>query len=262
MYKRYGFRSSLIKSLVYIPCLCITLLTGCVTTTTGPIYHPDPEKSLESNIQLGIGYIRNGEYDRAKEKLSKALEIDSKSAEVHNAFGLLFQVQGEYVMAEAHYKKAIRFDSDLAQARNNYGAFLFSQQRYKAAIKQLEKASEDTLYRARSQVFENLGRCYLAVGDLEQGESALTRAVGLNPRQPRALLELAMLHFDRRDFTTSGSYYDRHIQVSRQTARSLWLGIRLARVFDKHDDEASYSLMLKNIFPASNEFKQYMATMP
>jgi type IV pilus assembly protein PilF len=211
---------------------------------------------------LGIGYIRNGEYERAKEKLTRALEIDSDSAEAHNAFGLLFQVQGEYVIAEESYKRAIRLDKEFTQARNNYGAFLFEQQRYKAAIKQLEKASEDTLYRLRSQVFENLGRCYLKTGNLVRAEKALVRAVNLNPRQPRALLELSEIQFDRRDFVTSENYFGRYLQVSRHNARSLWLGIRLARVFSKQDDEASYSLMLKNIFPASDEFKQYEATMP
>jgi type IV pilus assembly protein PilF len=211
---------------------------------------------------LGIGYIRNGEYDRAKEKLSKALEIDPDSAEVYNALGLLYQVQGESKLAEEHYRKAIKQDSEFTQARNNFGAFLFEQGRYKAAIKQLERAAEDPQYRSRSQVFENLGRCYLQTGYMEKAENAFTRAVNLNPRQPRALLELGVIQFDQQEFVSSRKYFQRHLEVSRQSARSLWLGIRLARRFGDKDDEASYSLMLKNIFPASDEFKQYMATMP
>ena len=260
MHKRSGFNRSFYTSLGII--LYGAMLTGCRTTTTGLKGRYDPEKALQSNIQLGIGYIRNGEYARANEKLTRALEIDPKSAAAYNAFGSLFQVQGELVLAEQHYKKAIRFDPKLAQARNNYGAFLYDQQRYDAAIKHLEKASEDVLYRMRSQVFENICVCYLKTGDLEKAEKALIRGVRLNPGQPRALLELSEIEFNRRDYVNASSYYKRYIEVSRQHARSLWLGIRIARIFGKQDDEASYSLLLKNIFPASDEFKQYLAITP
>lgn len=262
MGNRLGFSSSLYRSLGISLCLCSALLTGCVTTTTGFVGKADPEKSVQSNIQLGIGYITNGEYDRAKMKLTKALEIDPDSAEAYNALGLLYQVQGELVLSEQNYKKAIKLDPALTQARNNYGAFLFEQKRYQAAIKQLEKASEDTMYRLRSGVFESIGRCYLQTGDLEKAESALIRAVSLNPRQARALLELSQIQYDRRNYVNANGYYERYIGVAKQDARSLWLGIRLARIFERQDDEASYALMLKNIFPASDEYKQYLAKTP
>lgn len=260
MQKRLGFGRSFYTSLLVL--VCSVMLAGCVTTTTGLIGSFDPEKALQANIQLGIGYIRNGEYARAKTKLSRALEIDAKSAEAHSTFGLLFQVQGELVLAEQYYKKAIRLDSKLTQARNNYGAFLFDQKRYNEAIKQFETASKDSLYTLRSQVFENLGVCYLKTGELEKAENALIRAVSLNPRQVRALLELSEIQFNRRNYVNASSYYERHIEVSSQYARSLWLGIRIARIFNKKDDEASYSLLLKNVFPASDEYKQYTATTP
>jgi type IV pilus assembly protein PilF len=76
------------------------------------------------------------------------------------------------------------------------------------------------------------------------------------------LLELSQIKFDLRDYANASSYYKRFLEASSQNARSLWLGIRLARIYGRQDDEASYSLLLKNIYPASDEFKQYLATMP
>ncbi len=249
---------------ISLPCFLILTcvmfgLVGCVTTTTGPVRETDPKKSLESNIQLGIGYIRNGEYGRAEEKLAKAIEIDPRSAEAYNAYGLLFQIQGEHALAEKNFERSLSLSPNYTQGRNTYGAFLFEQKRYKEAIKQLEIASEDPVYKFRSLVFENLGICYLKIDDKDKAETALTRAVSLNPRQPRALLELAELEYSQQKFIEANQHFKRHLEVSAQSSRSLWLGIRLARKFQRVDEEASFSMMLKNIFPASEEYQQYMA---
>ena len=249
---------------ISLPCFLLltcmtTALAGCVTTTTGPVRETDPKKSLESNIQLGIGYIRNGEYARAEEKLAKAIEINPRSAEAYNAYGLLFQLQGEHALAEKNFERSLSLNPNYTQGRNTYGAFLFEQKRYYDAIKQLEIASDDPVYQFRSQVFENLGICYLRVDDQRKAETALTRAINLNPRQPRALLELAEMEYGQQKFVEANQHFKRHLEVSSQSARSLWLGIRLARKFQRVDEEASFSLMLKNIFPASEEYKQYLA---
>lgn len=237
----------------------VVCLAGCVTTTTGPQRESDPKKALETNIQLGIGYIRNGEYDRANEKIAKAIEIDPRSAEAYNAYGLLLEVQGEAALAEKNFLRSLSLDPKFTQGRNNYGAFLFGQNRFEEAIVQLKIASEDVLYRARGGVFENLGVCYLKVGDETNAMAALNRAISLNPRQPRALLELAALEYQQQHFVEANQHFKRHLEVSSQSARSLWLGIRLARIFQRSDEEASFALMLKNIFPASEEYKQYLA---
>jgi len=251
------------KSHVFYLVICaglVTGLSGCVTTTTGPTHEADPVKSLETNIQLGVGYIRNGEYERAKEKLARAIELDPRSADAYNAYGLLFDVQGETALAEKNYQRALSLDSGFTKGRNNYGAFLFAQERYRDAIKQLEIASEDVFYRARSGVFENLGICYLRIGLIAKAETALNRAISLNPRQPRALLELADMEYGRQHFVEANALFKRYTDVSSHGSRSLWLGIQLARKYGREDEEASYSLMLKNFFPASEEYKQYLAT--
>jgi len=231
-------------------------LGGCVAgKNTAMQETPDRSKLLQGQIDLGLGYIRNGEYQRAKENLNRALSLDPKSPVAHNAFGLLFQLEGEDELAEEYFNRAIRFDSSFSQARNNYGAFLFSQERYDEAIEQLLLASKDRFYRGRPSSFENLGIAYLRRGNLKSAEDAFIRSIELNPGQPRSLLELAYLRFDQQNFIAAKDLFRRYIQVAQQNSRSLWLGIRLARRFGEKDAEASYTLMLKNIFPASEEFK-------
>ena len=71
------------------------------------------------------------------------------------------------------------------------------------------------------------------------------KALRLNRQQPRALLEMAELSFEDRHYVPARDYYERFSQLSEQNARSLLLGMRLAKVFDDRDKAASYGLQSK-----------------
>ena len=237
------------------------LLSGCVTETTGSVWESDPKRELRARVDLGVGYLSTNEFGRAKENLVKALEIDPDSAEAHNAFGVLFKMEGEVELSEEHFKKALSSNRHFTQARNNYAAFLFEVGRYEDAVKQLRIASEDRLYQRRPQVFENLGVSLLHLNGIAEAEEAFMRSVQLNPKQPRALLELADIRFSQQNYVEARSYFRRHQGVAGQSSRSLWLCIQISRIFGAEDKEASCSLVLRNIFPASEEYKSYRLTL-
>lgn len=238
----------------------VGLLAGCVTESNSRSGDRNEKEMLQSQVSLGVGYMRNGSYDRARENLEAALEIDSRSPEAHNYLGLLNQLEGDLETAEDHFTKAISYDRNYAAARNNYGAFLYAQQRYEEAIDQLKLAARDRTYRNQSQVYENLGISYLKINDQQAAEEAFRHAIEINRGQPRALLELALMNYEDGNYEEARSLYLRFKEVSRQSARSLWLGIRLARIFDNADEEASLSMALRNIYPDSPQYEAYKRT--
>ena len=70
-----------------------------------------------------------------------------------------------------------------------------------------------------------------------------------------ALLEMAHLRFKAGDYSGASRYYDRYRSaVRRQSARGLWLGIRLAQATGDRDAEGSYALALRNLYPESAEY--------
>jgi type IV pilus assembly protein PilF len=234
-------------------------LTGCITETDRPERKVDPVQLVQKQIELAIGYVVRADYQRAKENLRKALEQDPRSGLAHSYMGYVFQREGETDLAEEHFQKAVRFEPTLSAARNNYASFLFSEQRYLEAIEHLKVAADDRYYNRRADVFENLGRAYMRVNDPDNAESSFVRSIELNPRQPRSLLALADLRHDQQRYPESWSLYNRFTEVSQQTARSLWLCVQLAERFSNQDDKASCALSLKNIFPATEEYRQYRA---
>ena len=72
-----------------------------------------------------------------------------------------------------------------------------------------------------------------------------------------ALLELAELKFDDGDYSRAKHYLDRFSERNRQVPQSLWLGVRIEKIFGNRDKERSYALALKNLFPYSDETLKY-----
>lgn len=235
------------------------LLAGCVSSGTVDPLKTDEgrQQARDAYIQLGIGYLQQGAAARAKTPLRKALEIDPRSADAHAALALVFQTEMENDLADKHYREALSSRKD-ARILNNYGSFLFEQKRYPEAMERFSQAAEDNMYPERARVFQNLGMTALQLGKREEAESYFSRSLRLDGRQPRALLELAMMAYEDKQYVPAKRYYDSFSQMSDQTARSLLLGIRLANIHQDRDTAASLALQLRRLYPGTDEYKQYL----
>ncbi len=238
------------------------LLASCAqqeVSVDGRVF--DKQKAVAVSIQAGIEYIKAGVPEAAQRHLDRAIQLDPHSAEAHNALALLYQQTGDVQLEEAHLKKALSENSQYSQARNNYGSFLYRQGKYKAALKQLTYAAEDTHYDKRDLAYENMGHCAARLGNLALAEQSFTKALRLNPTLVDDYLELAQLAFAQQQWQKSNNYLKQFSTARRQTARSLWLGIQLARQLNLKDDLSSYELALKNLYPNSAEYQLYQQSL-
>ncbi len=239
------------------PLLLVLLAQGCVTTTNST-FKADKEAEIASRVKAATDYLGQGNTEKAIVHLKRALELDPNSAPVHDTLAQVFWKSGEYELAQEHFRKAIASDPQFSRARNNYAAFLYERGDTRGAIRELEHVVSDTLYESRGAAFANLGRAYQKVGETAKAEEALSRAVKMDRRQWRAMLELAAINYDRGDHEAAARYYEQFRRLApRQTPRSLLLGIRLARLAGDRDAEASYSLQLKSMYPDSAEFREF-----
>ncbi|PRP61295.1 type IV pilus biogenesis/stability protein PilW, partial [Bacillus halotolerans] len=88
---------------------------------------PDKSQAAHYNVQLGLAYLKAGDFRRAQYKLSKAIKLDPHHAEVHYAFAYYLETVGEFEKAQQEYLTALNIAPDDPKVLNNYGAFLCRQ---------------------------------------------------------------------------------------------------------------------------------------
>ncbi|MCD5993824.1 type IV pilus biogenesis/stability protein PilW [Pseudomonas sp. CDFA 602] len=242
--------------------LCVVMsLVGCVSTgNVNPLStSKGRDEARQAYVQLGLGYLQQGQTERAKVPLKKALELDGSDAQANSALALVFQREMEPELANQYFLKALSASRNETRIVNNYGSFLYEQKRYKEAYERFEQAAADNLYPERSRVFESLGMTSLKLGNRDRARDEFTKALRLDRQQPRALLEMAELYYEDGQYVPSRDYYDRFNQLSEQNARSLLLGTRLAKIYDDRNKAASYGLQLKRLYPGTPEYQQYLS---
>jgi len=249
-----------------IPCLVLwalssLLMVGCTTTfTTDGVdeIRVDNQKILDNRIQLALGYLSKGDHEGARQNLNKAMEVDSRSPELHDVWALLYQKEGELGEAEKHYKMALSYDPLFTRGRSNYGLFLLRQNRYEEAYLQFSKGAEDMGYPRRAELFYKVGIAALPLNKLAEAENAFTRAATLNPQLSAAYLELADLAYNRGEYPRAKQLLNQYNNIKdRPIPRGLWLGVRLEHSLGNQDAEASQGLALRHMFPDSRENLEY-----
>ncbi|HET9843862.1 MAG TPA: type IV pilus biogenesis/stability protein PilW, partial [Gammaproteobacteria bacterium] len=175
--------------------------------------------------------------------------------EVHYALGYYKESMGEVDQAKDHYLEALRKKPKHGIAHNNYGAFLCRQGHYQEAEKEFLTAVEDPEYTTPAEALENAGLCVLQIPDVKRAQEHLERSVRMDPKRFSAILELSMINYQNKKYSTSLEYFSLFAQQADHSPRSLWLGIKLAEHYQDQKRLLNYKKILKEKFPQSAEYK-------
>lgn len=235
----------------------VLLVSACVTEVSGrQVPEADPKAAAESNMQLGVGYLRQGNLQAAQEKLERAVEQDPKLVEAQLALGLVYERLDDPVEAEASYKRAVQISGDDPDAMNAYAAFLCRVDgRRDDALKYFDKAADIPLskkYVNRAVIYTNAGVCVKPV-DLERAEQYLRLALRTDPRYREALLQMADVAHQRKNDLQARAFLERYLAVGRPTPAILWLGVQIEQSNGDLAAAEEYAKQLKQDFPASVE---------
>ncbi|TSA49482.1 MAG: type IV pilus biogenesis/stability protein PilW [Nitrosomonadales bacterium] len=248
--------------------LLLLLLAGCAgQSSRQPESYTSGSGSNDSAVrhrarihtELGSGYYVQGMFGVALDELTQAAQIDPSFSPAHNGLGLVYSALREDALAEASFKRSVQLDPGSSETHNNYGTFLCSRNRVDESIPEFMAAVKNPLYSTPELAYLNAGVCALKKQDEIHAETYLLNALQLQPGLSKASYHLANIYFGRGDAAKAGDYLKRALEGTEASPEALWLGIRIARRLGDQNAEASYSLLLKNKFPASEQAKMLVS---
>lgn len=231
------------------------LCAGCTTTEPmAPGARPDPEEAARLNAQLGIGYLRQGNLELAREKLEQALELDSDIAVAHSTLAYIYQQKGDAKLAKKHYREALDLNSDDPKTLNNFGIFLCGQGEIEDAEELFLKAAQSKDNAIPADAWANAGVCVRRnPKKLEAAENYFREALKANPKHANALAQMAQVCHDRKDFLRARAFLQRYEAVAKSTPQTLWVGAQTERQLGDLGAARGYERRLKNEFPEAPE---------
>lgn len=229
-------------------------LSACVQS---PSKKPvDNTKRAEINTQLGVEYLRQGQYESSMEKLEKALDQDSHYAPAHDAIAVLYEQLGEVDKADTHYRRSLSLDSKNASTLNNYGQFLCRQKKLDKAEGYFLRATKDPLYRYPEMIYTNAGICAGQIPDPRKAEVYFRKALDKNRTYAPALKEMIRLSYLQDNFLGARAYIQRYEAQGALTAELLWIAVQTEKQLSDKSGESKYAAQLKKKFPDSAQANQ------
>jgi type IV pilus assembly protein PilF len=235
---------------------CVLALASCVTTSTLEDVEPSKKEAAQYNLQLGIGYLRQGELKIAQDKLEKSIADDGSNATAHSALGLVFERLGDDTGAEKHYRKSVRLAPSDPDSLNALAVFLCLKKGEPAqAMDLFDRALAVPLSKAfanKAMLYANAGTCAGRL-DLARAENYLRAALVADPNYNPAMLQLANVANTRGNHLQARAFIERYLAVAPASPGALWLGVQIERALGDASASAAYAERLRREFPQAVE---------
>jgi type IV pilus assembly protein PilF len=207
------------------------------------------QDAAELQVRLGRGYLEQGKFETAHEKLERALELDPASIDAHTLMAILYERIDRPKLSEKHYRRAAELDPEDGGANNNLGAYLCRYERYAEADAYFIKALDDPFYATPQAAWSNAGVCAARSGNAGKAEEYFRRSLEINPKDPAALYELALINFRKNEFLRARGFIQRFESVGQADAEALDLAARIEDELGDAAAAAKYRERLKSEFP-------------
>jgi len=235
----------------------LVVLTGCMPATQ-TASNQNLGQAAVYNTQLAVDALQKGNLQEAKSKIERALEQDSRNAEVQAAAGLIFERLGDDRRADTHFSRAISLSPQNPVIQNNYAVYLCRKGDAARGQKLFLEAAANPLYRTPEAAYVNAGTCARRAGNLAQAEESFRNALKINARNTDALMQMADLELEAGNLLPARAFLERFLAVSPATAASLWVGVRLERATGNSQAATAYAERLKSQFPTSVETRRLL----
>jgi len=134
---------------------------------------------------------------RARASFKQNLEastLNPADASAHYNLGLIHQQRGEFEAARERFERAIQIDADEIDAHYQLGRIARQQKRFADAIKHFEQVVARDQSHPQYEIWREVGATYLAAGQFEDARTALERFLDHRESDPEGLYLMGRAH--------------------------------------------------------------------
>ncbi len=212
------------------------------------------EEAAAVNTELALAYMRENNLKAAREKIDKALQQNSRTANTQMAAGFIYDKLGEQKKAGYHFEQAIKLSGNAnPDVVANAAVFFCMNGEPKRGETYLLQAAASPLNQRPDVAYTNAGRCAREDKRPQDAEQSFRNALAINPQQPDALFQMAGLAQDSGNGLQARAFLERYTAVAPVTSAMLWLGRSIELGLGDTEQAARYAQRLKDEFPTSQE---------
>jgi type IV pilus assembly protein PilF len=217
------------------------------------------EQAAVANMNLGAGYLQQGRYDLAVERLQRAINQNPRLVEAHTYIALAYDQIGSLSDAEMHYLRATQLDSNNAVAANAYAVFLCRQNRWQDAKPYFRRAADNPTYATPDVALTNAGVCARDAGALDEAAESFRGALTRNPTSRDALTNMMDLSYQAGNYLQTRAFVQRYLAAHPPTAAVLLTCVNVERQLNDQAAADRCAAQLRSGFQGSPELQQLEA---
>ncbi|HEY6453217.1 MAG TPA: type IV pilus biogenesis/stability protein PilW [Steroidobacteraceae bacterium] len=242
--------------------LALAVLSACQSTRGVPAYSESQrDKAASVNLELGVGYLQQGNLALAKTKLERAETEDPHNPDVHATLGLLDERLGKSKEADKEYRTALSLKPQDPDLLNSYAVYLCSHGRTAEGVRNFEDAAANPLYRSPWAAYTNAGVCLRQATRDADAAQLFVRALQSNPAYAEAVFQASDLDFQMQKYAAARLRIDFFLTNNAATPDLLLTGWRIARAQNDAAAAARYAQRLTKEFPTSEQARSLAASL-
>jgi type IV pilus assembly protein PilF len=211
------------------------------------------EAAARVNMQLGLGYLQEGNLAIAKEKLDRARMEDPDLPEIHGAMALLDERLGKDKEADKEFREALKLEPRDPGTLNNYAVFLCSHGRPDEGVRNFEQAAANPLYSTPWAAYTNAGVCMRAAHRDSEAAARFDRALRSNPAYSEGVFQASTLDLVLQKYADARLRIDLFLLRNPPTPDLLLLAWRIAQAQNDTAAQQKYAARLAQEFPDSEQ---------
>ncbi len=230
--------------------LCVCVWLAACASTGG---ERSSDSAAVANMNLGAGYLKQGRYDLAIERLQRALKMDPRLADAHSTIAIAYDQVGDAESAEEHFKRAVQLAPDNPAAANNYAAFLCTHNRWHDAEPYFKRAVDNAKYATPEAALTNAGKCAAGANDTEKAEQYFRQALARDSKYADALSGMTELFVRQGNYLQARAFMQRFLDSRKPTASMLLMCVDIEHELGNQPGSDRCAAQLRDGFPGSPE---------